>query len=299
MNITVQPGCKINLYLRITGRRADGYHTLKTLFYPLKDPSDQLTVRAGRPGQGLRLVCDAPDIPPDQNILSRAYDLFGAATAWRPDITVELDKSVPIGAGLGGGSADAAAFLRILNDLAGKRALTQDHLAAMALRLGADVPFFLYGRPAWASGLGEKLAPAQVDLSGFALVLAMPAISVSTAWAYAAWDDLSDDFLPETCPNPHIFLTDSLENHIEKNLHGPGPDQVRGLCLVNCLERAVFPNYPALRLLKERFLRQGAAGALMTGSGSAIFALFRDRARAEKTSAALGLDGCRNVLMDI
>ena len=148
---SLQTGCKVNLHLEITATRADGYHELETLFYPLPQPSDVLHVAPGGQGTALQFSCSTAELATPGNLVVKAYDAFAAASGYRPDLTVHLEKNIPFGAGLGGGSADAAALLSYLNDCAGSQALDRTTLHTLASGLGADIPFFLHGKAAWAT----------------------------------------------------------------------------------------------------------------------------------------------------
>lgn len=283
--LRLKAGCKINLYLHITGVREDGYHELDTLFYPLSEPSDTLELEAGTPGSGLTLLCERADLCTERNTLHKAWRMFGEATGFQPDLRLTLTKGVPDGAGLGGGSADAAVFLNYLNTAAGNAALDADALNALAARIGADVPFFLNNVPARATGIGEKLVPDNVDLSGFILLLACPPEHVSTPWAFKAWDE-------------------SRSGKVGKN----GPDQLtlpahmytrpssRALWLFNSFESVVFAAFPKLRAYKGSLIRHGAAAVVMSGSGASLFALYREMEKAMQASDFLAREGVRTFI---
>ncbi|MFZ5427418.1 MAG: 4-(cytidine 5'-diphospho)-2-C-methyl-D-erythritol kinase [Thermodesulfobacteriota bacterium] len=287
----VRVGCKVNLFLEITGVREDGYHELKTLFYPVPEPHDILgfapgvAAKAGpdgrpasRVGDGLALWCSEAALETPSNIVAKAYEAFAARTGFRPELTALLSKGIPHGAGLGGGSADAAAMLSWLNAESGEKALAQEDLAALAAKLGADVPFFLMNRPAWATGIGERLAPAEVDFSGMTMLVAVPPERVNTAWAYKAWDAAARTVAHEGAKG---FLTRDRPASMR-------PFCVYGAFIANGFETVVFKEFPAIRLLKERLYGLGAAAACMSGSGSAVFALFRDPAKADAAASVLG-----------
>lgn len=266
---SLRVGCKVNLTLRITGRRPDGWHELDTVFLPLCAPSDTLRLAPG--GEGLTLRCTAPGIDPDDNTLTKAYRLFAEASGFRPAVTAALEKGIPHGAGLGGGSADAAALLGWLNAVA-PAPLPFPALAALAARIGADVPFFLYNVPCRASGIGERLAPCPewleaAGVAGAGLVLLCPTERVSTPWAYAAWDRWA-----ENRPTP---LTDARNGAISHPSQNPSGGGASIRWLENSFEPPVFEAFPRLRRLRERLLREGAFAAVMSGSGSSLFGLFR------------------------
>lgn len=280
-------GCKANIYLDILGRRDDGYHELRTLFLPLPKPHDTLTIKVGSAGTGLagtglRLKCLGRKIDTEDNILLRAYKAFTACNKTSPDLEVCLIKRVPIGAGLGGGSSNAAAFLIFLNQLSVPSPLSDKQLHALAASIGADVPFFLYNRPAWAEGIGDILHPADISLAGLSVAVACPDIQVSTAWAYQAWDKTQ----PATPVNPKPGLLTALGL---KDIVNVCPN----LFFYNCFERVVFSAYPHLRNIKENLLIHGAAGVALSGSGASIVAVFRNPESLESAShwmRRIGLD---------
>ena len=260
---------KINLFLLITGRRPDGYHELATFFMPLPGPCDALAL-APVPGEGIRVECGAPGIDPQRNTLTRAYRLYAEATGFAPGLGVRLQKGIPSGAGLGGGSADGAAILAWMQRHC-PRPLGGDDLLALAARVGADVPFFLRGAPCIAEGIGEKLRPMPSGLEGWSCVLACPPVHVDTSWAYSAWD-------AERMP----FSLTEWEK-IDKNIAS------RYQCLFgrNDFEAVVFARWPELSSWKAAVAETGADIAGMSGSGSALYGLFRDGARAAKSVASL------------
>ena len=268
--VEIKSGCKVKLYLEITGRRADGYHELASLFYPLPEPSDLLSLEILDTAGDFELSCSLPGLRPSENLVYKAWQAFGRASGFQPGLAGHLEKGVPCGAGLGGGSANAAGLLGFLNQAAGRLALDKAALAGLAAELGADVPFFLDNVPAWARGIGEKLSPSQPKLAGFSLLLLCPDRAVNTAWAYREWDSLERD---GAVKNPPRFLTSRAGRNTE-------PSFFDGLLIWNSFEQAVFPAHPELGRLKQRLLRLGAAAAGLSGSGAALFGLFRERERA-------------------
>lgn len=258
--------CKVNLYLRVGDRRPDGLHDIDTLFLPLDEPADALFIRRFDEPGDIDFTCSDPGLETDDNLVARAYRRFAQRTGFAPRLEVGLKKRIPYGAGLGGGSSDAAAMLRYLNDRAGDLALAEPDLAALALALGADVPFFLLDGPARATGVGERLVPEDPELAGFFAVVVCPAQRVSTAWAYAALD------AARTFPaKPGADLLTSVFEGNRKAFC------VTGRPLRNDFEPVVFATHPEIGRVKERLLAVGAAGALLSGSGSAVFGLFRER----------------------
>lgn len=285
----LQAPAKINLSLRILRRRPDGYHDLESLFVPVPGLCDTLEISPGPAGSGCAIAMAGAGIPglaAEDNLVHRAWAAFGQATGFRPDIHVALTKRIPSGSGLGGGSSDAAAMLRWLNDhaeaQAGPKALAQDKLSALAATLGADVPFFLVGGPARATGIGEVLEPVGLDLSAFTLVLVSPDIHVSTPWAYGRWDALNSVGAPDNAREE--LLTSAASAH--KRRSSLLPIEVR-----NDFEMAVFPEFPALRRIKETLLGLGAACCAMSGSGSSLFALYREPEQAQQAVQAMRTEG--------
>lgn len=279
---TLQAPAKINLSLRITGRREDGYHTIESLFVPVPGLADTLEMAPGTPGAGCRVSPLLPGCPEEKNLVLRAWRAYAAATGFAPDLSVRLIKRIPTGAGLGGGSSDAAAMLRWLDAKAGAKALGQAGLNALAARLGADVAFFLLTGPALARGIGEELTPLELDLSPFTLVLALPEVHVSTPWAYQAWDHCG------ALKNPALSAPDCLTSTTTANKRRVSLSPVVAR---NDFEVVVFPVHAALRAIKEQLLRLGAASAVMSGSGAGIASLFRDSRQARNAAEALRQDG--------
>lgn len=288
-SVTLKAPAKINLSLRILSRRADGFHELDTVFLPLAAPCDLLEVTPAAPGAGLILSCSDPGLAGPDNLVARAYSAFVLAAGCAPDLAVHLVKDIPAGAGLGGGSSDAAALLRHLNSLAGDRALPGERLTTLAARLGADVPFFLLGRPARGRGIGERLTPVDPDLEGLSLVLACPDAHVSTAWAYRRWDETPP---VERSTRASGFLT--TEARGTKN-----PSSLLPLAVLNDFEQVVFPAFPEIAAVKERLLADGAAASAMSGSGASVFALFRDREKARQAARNLERGQVRTTVQDL
>lgn len=267
-------GCKVNLYLDIVGVRGDGYHEIESLFYPLPFPCDVLTIGEG--GKGFRLTCSDPSLATGANILAKAYASFSDATGFAPGLAVHLDKGIPTGAGLGGGSSDAAELLKWLNVRAGGLGLAPEGLAALALELGADVPFFLANVPAWVTGIGERLEPVPMDLGSYSVLVVCPAVHVSTAWAYRCYDEM----LAEGLVRPRKELT--LDFSPIKNLCFTKPPE-----LWNAFEEVVFQKFPELYGIKELILESSPDACVMSGSGSSFVALFSSSDRAAECAQRL------------
>ena len=255
---------KINLSFEIKGRRSDGFHEIETLMAPIA-LADRLTIeRAGDDGT-IRFSCDDPSLPHgDSNLVVRATKLFRKRTKMTGGVAVSLEKKIPHGAGLGGGSSDAASTLLGLNEIFGT-GLSTGELLELAAELGSDVPFFIVQSAAVCRGRGEIVEPVTFD-ANFRLLLLKPEFGVPTPWAYGRWKDSRElpgvDYLPQ---------------------------EFDGIRFVNDLERPVFEKFVFLARLKT-WLRQQpeVVVALMSGSGSTMFAVLRDgaesladRARAE------------------
>jgi len=279
---TLSAPAKINLSLQILGKRADGYHDLVSIFVPVPGLSDSLEISSAALGSGCIVTPQLAGCPAEKNLVHRAWQAYARQTEFAPDITVRLTKRIPTGAGLGGGSSDAAAMLRWLQANAGAKALVPEALTALAAGIGADVPFFLQCTPSIVEGIGERVTPVVLDLSGFTLVLAMPAVHISTPWAYAAWDAHEDD-KNRLQPAADCLTTQGSTNKRRVSL---SPVQIR-----NDFELVVFPAHANLRILKEQLLSLGAVCAVMSGSGAGIASLFRNSCLAGDAAKALRMKG--------
>jgi 4-diphosphocytidyl-2-C-methyl-D-erythritol kinase len=254
---------KINLDLRVLGRRPDGYHELRTIFQTIS-LADRIDI-AFFPGRGHEIELDDPLAIPD-NLVVRAARGVTEAAGTRGTVRIRLEKRIPMGAGLGGGSSDAAAVLLALPVLAGRR-IPMPRLFDLAQQLGSDVPFFLLGGTAVGIGRGTELFPLP-DGPAQSGVIVAPDVAVSTAEAYAR---LSTRL---TTPSPENKM-------IDFQLHAwDCGGEVSALA--NDFEPVVFEQHTQLALLKKRLQQAGAAPAMMTGSGSAIFGLFPSRERASR-----------------
>ncbi len=266
MDMDVLSPAKINLLLHVTGKRADGYHYLTTLMCPVTLYD---TLALSFSGKGLRVFCSHPGVPENEtNLVFRAADLFFKEASIRHPLSIYIDKRIPVGAGLGGGSSNAACTLAALNRHFGKP-LSNGRLMELGLTLGADVPFFLLQRPALATGIGEKLdfyggiIPYKVLLIGFDF-------SVSTARIYK---------------NLNLGLTNCRKINKSLLLKAQELDAVDYLC--NDLETVTAGLHPEVVKAKQALLDKDAAGALMSGSGPTVFGLFSDEICARKAESAL------------
>ncbi len=267
--ITLASPAKINLYLRITGRRPDGFHELETIMAPLEF-GDRLTLFLRK--TSIALECDHPDLPTDDmNLAMRAAKTIAAAFAMEKGVKILLQKKIPLASGLGGGSSNAATVIRALNQLWQINALP-DQLNAVAASLGSDVNLFLGNQCALCRGRGEQVNPIPCRFNATVL-LVNPGFGISTKWAYENWAAGSVGLTP---PVPDITL---LQRALAENdLAGVA----RGL--YNALEIPSIRKFPVLRLLKETMVSEGAAGALMSGSGATVFGLFEKAGDADKAA---------------
>lgn len=244
---------KINLFLKVVGKRRDGYHDLQTLMCRVR-LCDTLHLTFHTPT--LSTSCDHPDVPNGpSNLAHRAAALFFKTLSRTEGADIFIEKKIPVAAGLGGGSSNAAEVLMALNAHYG-HPLSQNALMDLGLQIGADVPFFILQHTAVAEGLGEKLVPCP-NMFPFWVVLVHPRIAVSTAWAYEHLN-LGLTNCPETY-NVSWFLEDL--------------SRVKGF-LCNDLEKVTVEAFPVISTIKGALLDQGADGALMSGSGPTVFGLF-------------------------
>ena len=256
------PNCKINLGLHVVGKRADGYHDLETIFLPVHSLLDELEINTAGSRQqvaGSSMVQEGIvlDNNPDDNLCMKAWRLLHDEFDI-PEVSIRLKKGIPFGAGLGGGSSDAAFTLKMLNEMFSLN-LTDSQLEQRAARLGADCAFFIQNRPAYATGIGDRLEPLELKMKNkeLRIVIEIPeGEHVSTKEAYAGID-LSR-------PTSHVSLTEAVKRPI---------GEWREL-IVNDFEASVFPTHPAIAALKEEMYRRGALYASMTGSGAAVFGIF-------------------------
>ncbi len=245
---------KLNLRLKITGRRPDGYHELVSLMVPI-DLFDLLELRVtGK--RGIELSCEGFWVPTDENNLAYQAALsFLSKAKIEQGVSIKLTKNIPVAAGLGGGSSDAAATLLTLNEI-WSQPLSLSELHTMAVQLGADVPFFLYSEPSLATGIGEILEPLK-KWPKLWYVIVTPPIQVSTSWVYGALK---------------LELTRGEYDYIVKFLKN-APFAVSAI-LENDLEEVTSTRFPVIETIKEFLVNAGAEGALMTGSGPSVFGVF-------------------------
>ncbi len=253
---------KINLGLLVTGKRQDGYHNIETIFYPVK-LYDVIEITAA---DTFQFRTEGLDIPSGgQNLCEKAYYLLQQDFDIKP-VVIDLLKNIPIGAGLGGGSSDAAHVLKLLNEMNGL-GLSEAKLSAYAVQLGADCPFFIDNKPVFASGIGTTFEAINVHLSAYYIVIVKPDIHISTSEAYQC-------IIPQT---PPVDLRQAIQLPIQEWKYH----------LVNDFELGIFQKYPHIEKIKHALYEKGALYAAMSGSGSAVFGIFEEEINLDDM-AALG-----------
>ncbi|MCX7984089.1 MAG: 4-(cytidine 5'-diphospho)-2-C-methyl-D-erythritol kinase [Bacteroidetes bacterium] len=258
---------KINIGLRVLGKRPDGYHDIETLFYEVL-PFDELTFT---PHSTIELTTNHPTLPTDAtNLCIRAACALKEESNYNHGVHIHLAKTIPLGAGLGGGSSNAATTLIGLNQLWGLH-YPPERLVDVASRIGSDVAFFIRGGCAYATGRGDQLKPIDFSLP-YWILIALPPIHISTPWAYNALN-VQERQEALTLQAYHRALSGSPKNFSP--------------IIVNDFERVVFEHYPIIREIKESLLTHGAVFALLSGSGSSVFGFYLDENCALKAKLAL------------
>lgn len=251
--MVVFPNAKINLGLSVTEKRTDGFHNIETAFYPvpLRDALEIIPAKDGKTEFGF----SGPNIPGtvENNLCFKAWELL-KNDFHLPEIKFHLHKVIPMGAGLGGGSADGAFTIRLLNQVFNLK-LTNGQMQDYARQLGSDCAFFIENKPVFAFGKGDLFEDTRVDLSGFYLILIKPTINVNTAGAYA-------NIVPS---RPAISIKEIIRLPVEKWKD----------LLQNDFETSVFKSYPEIETIKNQLYENGAVYASMSGSGSAVFGIFK------------------------
>ena len=254
------PNCKINLGLRVVRKREDGYHDLETIFVPIYGLHDELEVNIVESQktkvespisfvqEGIKVDCN-----PEDNLIIKCHRKFAKKYGLNKPVSIRFKKNIPFGAGLGGGSSDAAHMAIALNELF-ELGLSKEQLAEEVKELGADCPFFIYNVPCYAEGIGDKLTPIDLDLKGTRIVMIKPEEGVSTREAYSGI----------TITGEGLDVLDSLD--ILGNLDK----------CINDFEATVFPKHPIIGEIKKRLLDTGAYYASMSGSGSTVFGFFKN-----------------------
>ncbi len=263
----IEAPAKLNLRLKITGKRPDGYHELVSIMVPVS-LLDWIEIRK-KQALGIDLSVSGIPLPLDEsNLATRAAQSFFRATGFQEGLSVRIAKNVPVAAGLGGGSSDAAATLLLLNEIY-STPLSEGDLRSLALELGADVPFFLLCRPCLASGIGEILEPLE-RWPELWYVIVRPRLPVSTAWAF-------QNFRMKLTREEHPFIKKQLR------LDSFSVSQI----LENDLESVTSEKFPIIRTIKNLLVQNGAEGALMSGSGASVFGVFGSLEEAESAKVHL------------
>jgi len=246
------PNCKINLGLNIVNKRDDGYHDIETFFFPipLKDALEVIEKEKFEfSTSGFSIEGE-----PEKNLCIKAYDLLKKDFPKLPTVQMHLHKAIPMGAGLGGGSADGTFTLKLLNKKFGL-SLSEKQLINYSLQLGSDCPFFILSKPFFATGRGEILEQTELDLSEYKFLIVHPPIHISTAWAFST----IKPFKP----------VKSIKQIIQQSISTWKTE------LINYFEKPVFENHPEIKIIKDKLYHEGAIYASMSGSGSAVYGIFR------------------------
>lgn len=268
----LQPNAKLNLGLNVTARRPDGYHDIETVFLPIRLHDELIIERDdSRNGITLHITDGIPlDCSNEENLIVRTYKHF-AKRYNIGGVCVRFRKYIPFGAGLGGGSSDAAHTAIALNTLF-SLSLNKEQLKQEVSHLGADCAFFIENTPCHATGIGDILTPLPLSLSSYCLVLVKPDIHVATKNAYSG-----------ITPQPPIYnLTDTLQLPVEE-WNGK---------VTNDFERSVFAQFPAIAAVKQHLYAMGAAYAAMSGSGASVFGIFRTDNCPDKRETAAAFSDC-------
>ena len=293
------PNCKINLGLRIVRKREDGYHDLETIFVPIYGLHDELEVIVNDKMSAVSPLNDATASPNDvsftqegiavdckaeDNLIVKCYRQMRAKYPQIGDVKVRFKKNIPFGAGLGGGSSDAAHMAIALNELFAL-GLRKEELAKEVASLGADCAFFVYNVPCFAEGIGDVLTPIELDLKGTRIVMLKPEEGVSTKEAYSGIKPLNDT------NKVRLMSATKLLNDAAAQLNDE---------FFNDFEKTVFPLHPIIADIKKRLLDAGAYYASMSGSGSTVFGLFKNdpEGRTDARLAALKEEFASMVLLD-
>jgi len=252
--MVVFPNCKINLGLHVLEKRSDGYHNLETILYPIQLRDALELIQKESQSVDFSMSGSPVDGMPDDNLCIKAYRLLKKDFRELPSVQMHLHKAIPMGAGLGGGSADGAFILKLLNKKF-SFGLSEKQLTDYALQLGSDCPFFIINKPCYASGRGEILETINLDLSAYKFWIVHPDIHISTAWAF---ENIKPLFPAKSIKE---IIQQSIESWKEK--------------LINDFEEPVFRQYPQIKMIKDQLYNAGAVYASMSGSGSAVYGIFR------------------------
>ncbi len=252
--MVVFPNAKINIGLDIVSRRSDGYHNIETIMVPVPWRDILEIVPAQGSESTLTITGRKVDCPVEKNLVMKAFRAMQQSYNV-PDVDIYLHKVIPDGAGLGGGSADAAYMITAVNELFNLNA-TKEDLAKVAATIGADCPFFIYNTPMLATGIGAEFCDIELDLAGYKILIVKPQVSVPTAQAYAG-------------------VTPQMPERSLKELIATPPCQWLGV-VKNDFEKSIFLIHPIVAKLKQEIIKMGAEYASMSGSGSAVYGIFKN-----------------------
>lgn len=254
--MVVFPNCKINLGLNIVGKRNDEFHNIETVFYPLTLQDALEVIEGDGPGENIQFSTSGETIhgKPDDNLCIKAYQLLKKDFLQLPSIKLHLHKTIPSGAGLGGGSADGTFTLKLLNQKF-NLGLSTEKLLDYALQLGSDCPFFIINEPCFATGRGEVLQTLKIDLSAYKFIIVNPGIHIHTAGVFS--------LIAPTLPSK------SIKQIIQQSVETWKGD------LKNDFENPVFKKHPEIKIIKNDLYKAGALYASMTGSGSTVYGIFK------------------------
>ena len=257
---------KINLYLSIKGKLDNGYHEIDTVFLPLNTPSDDIIItnienNFGLGNNGIKITSSSSEVPcNDKNLCWKAVNSYNNKTGANISCSIHIEKRIPIAAGMGGGSSNAATVLSILNER--YNLLDDTALAQLALSLGADVPFFLNPKLSFATGVGEKLIPVDFKYKHLPIIIIAPHFPVSAAWAYS-----------------HCKISQDIDTPIELVLNSVKESKYEDLAKLvrNDLARPLYEKFPILSIIKESAIDAGALCCEVSGSGPTMFAICKSR----------------------
>lgn len=259
--IEIKAPAKINIGLYVTEKRDDGFHNLETIFYPIKDLFDEVFIEKS---ESFSFTCSDSSLPTDENnLVVKAHRLMEIESKKKIPVKVHLEKKIPSGAGMGGGSSDAAAVMISLNDMFNLK-VNYKRLLELALELGSDVPFFIKTFPSIGKGRGEILTPVELEINKY-IAIVNPQIHISTKEAYS-----------NVSPKKIGLNWNDIVQKLNTN-----PKELNSI-LINDFEEYAFKTYPKISELKNNMLEAGAEYALMTGSGSTVFGIFSDKKSAEE-----------------
>ncbi len=290
----IKTPAKTNLFLRVVRKRADGYHEIETVFLPLKNPSDTVTLTDSKDGN-LSVTCSIPSLSGPDNLCYKAATAFAKFAKIRPSWKIHIKKNIPIAAGLGGGSSDAAAVLKMLHAKYPEM-ISRTEIMTLASKMGADVPFFLNPVPSLAKGIGEKLKPLGFKCE-IPLVVVFPKFPVSAKWAYQ--NRIKDNarqqsdvairlggLWPRHSADASLFKSNMKVAEIISAMRDNDLQKISSL-LRNDLATALWKKFPILCILRDVLLKSGALGVEVSGSGSSLFAIAKSAKSAESIAMVM------------